>query len=87
MKEATAVGISLYHIAHIHRLRDLKAFTGLLKSRFQLSILACDHGRLRRPGRFFCSFCIFCLLEEKAKDAETAKENCAEAEPLHERDF
>ena len=46
--------------------------TGLLTSRFQPSMLAFEHGRLQRPGRFF---------------AVAAKENLAEAEPLQERDF
>ena len=34
-----------------------------------------EHGRLRRPGRFF-AVCVQC--------AQTAKENHAEAEPLHD---
>jgi len=35
----------------------------------------------------FCRFCALCLPEGKAQGAEPAKENRAEAKPLHERDF
>jgi len=44
MKEATAVDMSLYHIAHLHRLRDLKA-EGLSKGFF--SFKGCQEKKIR----------------------------------------
>ena len=42
----------------------------LLKSHFQLSVLACKHGRLWRPRRFFCSYCKRESLWQRAEGAQ-----------------
>src|SRR6266487_3953396 len=46
---------------------------GLLKSHFQLSILACKHGRLRRPRRFFAVSAPFAFPKGRQKAQKLQK--------------
>src|SRR6266567_6817050 len=45
----------------------------LLKSHFQLSILACKHGRLRRPRRFFAVSAPFAFPKGRQKAQKLQK--------------
>ena len=47
--------------------------SGLLKSHFQLSILACKHGRLRRPRRFFAVSAPFAFPKGRQKAQKLQK--------------
>src|SRR2546421_1239670 len=51
----------------------IDCWTGLLKSHFQLSIQACKHGRLRRPGRFFAVSAPFAFPKGRQKAQKLQK--------------